>query len=100
MEMECYRQGDICFEKLDKFPEGVIEKDTMLEIRGEREGHVHRMTGVQILVPPEQEEQLPALVVVSSMAIMVHEEHRPLALPEGMYRVTQFQEYQNPKRVD
>lgn len=96
-----FRQGDICFKRVDKVPEGLERKGTVLEIRGEREGHIHRMNGVQVLVPPEQKEQLPMFIVVAtSTAVMVHPEHQPLAIPEGEYEITQFQEYQNPQAVD
>lgn len=96
-----FRQGDICFEELDEIPEGLVYKGTEVKIRGEQEGHIHQLGGVQVLIPPEQEEQVPVFVVVSaSTAVMVHEEHEPLTLPKGVFRVTQFQEYENPQRVD
>lgn len=98
MEIECYRQGDVCFQKIDELPEGLVEKGTILEIHGE-EGHVHLMDGIQTFMPPGQEEQLPVIIVTGN-ALMVHEQHPPLALPKGIYNVTLFQEYENPQRVD
>jgi hypothetical protein len=95
-----YRQGDIAFEEIDEIPKGLIVKDSMLEIHGEKEGHVHRMTGIQVLVPPKQKEILPAVIVVEKETEMTHPEHEPLKIPRGIYKVTQFREYQNPRPVD
>lgn len=97
-QIECYRQGDVCFEKIDELPEGLVEKGTILEIHGE-EGHVHQMDGIQTFMSPEQEGQLP-VIIVTGTASMVHEQHPTLTLLEGMYRVTQFQEHENPQIVD
>ena len=105
MAIECYRQGDVCFQKLDKLPEGLVEKGTILEIHGE-EGHVHLMDGIQTFMPPRQEGQLPVIIgqlpviIVTGTASMVHEQHPTLILPEGIFRTTQFQEHENPQRVD
>jgi len=98
--MEFYRQGDIAFERLDKTPKGLKNKGNILEIRGEKEGHVHRISQVQVLVPPEQEEPLPAIIVVKEKAEVTHPEHPILSLPQGKYRVTQFREYQSQRPVD
>jgi hypothetical protein len=94
------RQGDICFEKINGIPKGWIEKGNILEIQGEREDHVHRIEGVQVLAQPEQVNPTPAIIVVEREAQMTHPEHEPLRVPPGIYRVTQFREYQNPRPVD
>jgi hypothetical protein len=96
------RQGDICLEKIEKMPTGLVAKGTALEIRGEREGHVHQIEGVQVFAPPEQQEQERSVffVAVAVKTVMVHGDHGDLPVPPGTYRVTQFQEYQNPRAVD
>lgn len=95
-----YRQGDIAFEEIDEIPEGLIEKGSVLEIHGEKEGHVHKMEGVQILAPPQQRESIPAVIVVEKETEMTHPEHESLKIPPGIYRVTRFKEHQNPRPVD
>ena len=98
-----YRQGDIAFEELlgkNEIPKGLVPQAIALEIHGEKEGHVHRMTGIQVLVPPKQKEILPAVIVVEEETEMTHPEHEPLKIPPGVFKVTQFREYQNPRPVD
>lgn len=98
-----FRQGDIAFEKLDYVPlEYEKKKGKTLIITGEREGHAHRMKGLeQVLVPREQQGVVPAVIVVGEEgAEMTHPDHPTLSLTAGVYRITQFHEHQNVRPVD
>ena len=98
---KCYRQGDICFERITKIPVGLVNKGTELKIEGEKTGHNHLMRGVQILLPPQQKEIVPVVIVVPEEgAEMTHPEHGKLSLEAGTFRVTRFKEFQNPRYVD
>jgi hypothetical protein len=98
---KCFRQGDICFERLEEIPAGLVQKGTELRIEGEKTGHAHLMQGVQVLLPPRQKEMVPAVIVVPEEgAEIIHPEHGKLSLEAGTFRVTRFREYQNPRPVD
>lgn len=98
---KCYRQGDICFERIDEIPAGLVNKGTALKIEGEKTGHNHLMQGVQVLLPPQQKEIVPAVIVVPEEgAEMTHPEHEKLSLEAGTFRVTRFREHQNLRPVD
>jgi hypothetical protein len=100
-KMECYRQGDICFQRIDKIPEGWKKTGTILKIQGESATHAHLIEEVQVFNLLSQQALLPVLLKVPSKgAEMKHEEHSTLSLSKGIYQVTQFHEYQNPQPVD
>jgi len=52
-EIKSVRQGDIAFFRIDEVPAGYEKTDqTILEVHGERGGHIHRVTGVEVYQNP------------------------------------------------
>ena len=87
-----WRHGDVLIGAAAAIPEGARERHTPILVRGEMTGHSH-----QIEVPGSAEVWEYAgemfLKVVAPSARVIHEEHRPITLPRGIYRVWQQREY-------
>lgn len=95
-----YRQGDILFVSIPRLPEGLTPAVDLVVARGETTGHSHRLEGedVELLVGPGRWQS--GMDVAQEFFIragldvqVVHEEHAPIALPEGLYCVVRQREY-------
>ena len=91
------RHGDLLLIKIDKLPKDVkeLERGNVTLARGEATGHAHTVTGKVALLTLEQERYL---AVQEATAILAHQEHGPIALNEGIYKIMQQREYA-PERV-
>ncbi|MEK6647577.1 MAG: hypothetical protein AABY84_12980 [Candidatus Firestonebacteria bacterium] len=92
------RQGDILFVKIDKIKEGLVKKSDNVIAEGEAIGHKHMlMNGVLYL---DEKGDIFAKVE-NDEAIVVHEEHKQIALPRGDYRIIKQREYlpESPRPV-
>lgn len=89
--MELYRQGDLLIQSLDKAPEGKrkARPDGVLA-EGEVTGHMHRVEDVTKAEVYEIGKQL--LLSTETGIRIVHDEHNPLELPAGHYRVIRQRE--------
>ncbi len=94
-----YRQGDVFIERVNSIPEDLtpVARDngrTVLAY-GEVTGHAHAIhEEVELFEEREGRFYLKADVE----ATVVHEEHGPITLDPGMYRVTRQREY-TPARI-
>jgi len=84
-----YRQGDILIEKINKLPYNLKPKEDLIIARGETTGHVHRLDGGQVLVDIEGN----LFLNLAQEQTLLHEEHKPIVLPPGKYRVIRQREY-------
>jgi len=84
-----YRQGDILIEKVDKLPYNLKPKEDLIIARGETTGHVHRLDGGQVLVDVAGNLFLNLI----QEQTLLHEEHKPIVIPAGKYRVIKQREY-------
>ena len=88
-----WRQGDVLMAKIEALPEGAeLQRGRATLFTGEITGHAHR------LEVPESAELWECngvlyMKVVAKTANIVHEEHKPITLPEGIYRVWRQREY-------
>lgn len=96
-----YRQGDVLLVPCDGVPasayEEAAENGRVVLARGERTGHAHTMAADQVCYFREDGSGSGgAFVRVAgpAPAELTHEEHAPLAIPPGTYRVVQQREYQ------
>ena len=92
-----WRQGDIYFVKLDKdanLNEAKPVKNGVIA-RGETTGHAHRVSNASIaagvLLCLLREAMY--LRAPEAGAVIVHEEHGPVTLPQGDYAVVRQQEF-------
>ena len=96
--MEQARQGDVFLEKVQSLPAGIMREiapddgDVVLAY-GEVTGHKHRIRAFQ------DTGALPARLFdvgemrfldVTAPAMLIHEEHAPVDLEPGIYRVSKY----------
>ncbi|MCB2378409.1 hypothetical protein LGH70_12490 [Hymenobacter sp. BT635] len=87
-----YRHGDVLIAAVAALPVGAVPRPGVVLAHGEHTGHSHRIreTGAASLYAYGHELYL---LISAPTATLVHEEHRPIALPVGVYRVWQQREY-------
>ena len=86
-----WRQGDVLFERTEQVPVSARAREGDLLFVGERTGHAHRIE------PGPAFELLEAgstvyLTWAETMRIVL-EEHGPIALDPGLYRIWRQREY-------
>jgi hypothetical protein len=87
-----WRHGDVLIAAVESIPAEAKKRSAAILVRGELTGHSHR------LAEPESAELwdlggVMFLKVVADSARVIHEEHRPITLPRGLYRIWQQREY-------
>ena len=93
--MDVYRHGDVLISPIEEIPKHAVKQSDLILARGELTGHAHRVELDGSAEMYEHEGNL-FLKVLYSPARIVHEEHGPIELPPGMYRVWRQREY-NPQ---
>jgi hypothetical protein len=92
-----YRQGDVLLVPVAGIPVAVpAPRDRSgrhVLARGEATGHAHVITGpdVRVLALPDNIDEL--FLDIVTRARLVHEEHGPIVVPAGSYRVVRQREY-------
>ncbi len=92
-----YRHGDVLVSALQELP-ATAEKQTHLVLaEGELTGHSHRIAepGAAELFQSGAEMYLR---VIAPAATLIHQEHGPITLPTGFYRVWRQREY-SPREI-
>jgi hypothetical protein len=102
--MEIFAQGDLLLERVaDVVPSGAIEENTegaaLVLAEGEESGHRHAVCErVTMFRDDRLARDIPAglyighLQVASAYARVTHDEHAPITLPRGTYRVRRQRE--------
>jgi hypothetical protein len=90
------RQGDVLLIAVEKIPGNseLLARDARNRVvlaLGEATGHVHALheSGVQMLRAANSDEFLR----VTETALLRHEEHTPISVPPGLYRVVRQREF-------
>ena len=86
-----YRQGDVLIVGVAELPEGLNEVGgPVILAQGEATGHAHVIAeeDVELLIKDAE-----MYLRVPRKATVVHQEHAPVALPAGDYRVIRQREY-------
>ena len=95
-----YRQGDVLVIAIaeDQVPAGLVRapsdrRGRMVLAWGEATGHAHVLSGseVRLLCPPDDPNRL--YITIHGYGRLTHEEHGPIPLPAGSYRVIRQREY-------
>ncbi len=92
-----YRHGDVILTQVNEIPDTAHPKPTAVLAWGEATGHSHRISdpsSVQLYT----DGAVGYLRVTSESALLVHDEHKPIELPRGLYRFWQQREY-SPKEI-
>jgi hypothetical protein len=105
MACRLYRQGDILLEPIPALPAGCAEaeaqerKGALVHVlaEGEVSGHAHCIAagpGISFLRRQDGGDPLAVgYLAVKALARLVHDEHGPVELPAGNYRVIQQRRY-------
>ena len=87
-----WRHGDVMIASVDAIPDAAQAKPSAILARGEATGHSHRIEEAKTAELYELDGQL-FVRVVAERARVVHEEHAPITLPRGDYKVWFQREY-------
>jgi hypothetical protein len=87
-----WRHGDVLIAAVEVVPAGARRRPSPVLVWGELTGHSHRVAD------PDTAEVWDArgtlyLDVRAASATVIHEEHQPITLPRGVYRVWTQREY-------
>jgi len=95
--MPLYRHGDLLVQNIDEIPGDVRPVQHLVLAEGELTGHSHRISekGAARLY---QSFSGLYLHITEEMATLIHQEHGPIELPRGLYRVWQQREY-SPQEI-
>ena len=92
--MRQVRQGDVLLERVEQVPAGAVRQASGARIvlaEGEATGHAHAVEseGAAVFTAPDGRRYL----VLTRAAQLEHEEHAPIALEPGAYRVVRQREF-------
>jgi hypothetical protein len=95
MEGRQFRQGDVMLVAVERLPEGgklvARENGQVVLAHGEATGHAHAIgeAGCALF----DVNDLLYLNIETENCVLSHEEHAPIPLPVGVYRVVRQREY-------
>mgnify|MGYP003348340814 CR=1 FL=1 len=90
--MPLYRHGDLLVESTTALPEHTRRLQHLVLAEGELTGHSHRIAEREAAVLFEAGHEM-YLDITAPQATLVHQEHGPIELPRGLYRVWRQREY-------
>ena len=87
-----YRQGDILLIKKECSPKGTLSKEDVL-IEVSMTGHAHKVKNGQIYHQEiERSTSIFAYIVALKGCKLIHDEHKTIELPEGVYEARRQRE--------
>jgi hypothetical protein len=92
-----WRHGDVLIAKTSSLPPEARKRPDLTLAYGEITGHSHRIQESGAAELWESGGGL-FLKVVDETATLIHEEHHPITLPRGLYRVWRQREY-TPQQI-
>jgi hypothetical protein len=90
--MPLYRHGDLLVQKVDEIPVEVRQLHHLVLAEGELTGHSHRIAERDAATLYQASDGM-YLRVTEVFATLVHQEHGPIQLPRGIYRIWRQREY-------
>ena len=102
-EARLYRQGDLLLERIDELPTGLKEishNGFAVLAEGENTVHQHviKTSGVRVFADLHT-SRATYVEIAEALALLEHEEHAPISLEKGAYRVTRQREYMPQRRT-
>lgn len=91
---QVYRQGDVLIMRVNSIPENLVKTNKVTLALGEVTGHHHSILSENVVGFAEVETALAKYIEVKSQAVLTHQEHDPITLPEGTYRAIIQKEYE------
>jgi len=89
-EEKIYRQGDILFKKIDTLPKSLTEKLDNVVAEGEVTGHAHLLMNGALFELINSED---LFIQAGENTKLIHNEHLPIKLEQGNYRVIRQREF-------
>lgn len=89
-----YRQGDVLIERVARIPKDAVKqkpKGRIILAHGEATGH-HHSVDIDAADWWKQADDTQFLTVAKAAAV-THQEHAPITLPAGKYRIRRQREY-------
>lgn len=90
------RQGDIYFAPIDTVPEGkkMAHDGTFVVAEGEKTGHKHVLRGglPSAFDVFQADDEPDPLFMFHEKVTLTHDEHSPLTIPKGAYRIVHERE--------
>jgi hypothetical protein len=95
---KCFRQGDVLLVECGDVPADAKplkrQRGKLILARGEVTGHHHAVLERDAeLVESESAKAVFLKIMGSGPALLTHQEHAPIEVPPGTYRVVQQREY-------
>ena len=87
-----WRHGDVLIAPVATIPIEAKRQFTPILVHGELTGHSHRIKDPKSVEVWSTADTI-FLRVIAKTATIVHEEHKPITFPQGMYRVWRQREY-------
>jgi len=88
MKVFMVRQGDLVLESIKALPKKVTQVKDGVILRGVATGHAHAIQGGTVWKTKDT-----FYVRVAKKAKLVHDEHKTIELPKGIYQVIRQKEY-------
>lgn len=91
-----YRQGDVLIRRVDSISKTKPmerEQGRVVLAHGEVTGHAHAITEKGVNQYRTEVPDVTALEIEQAVAMLKHEEHSTIELPQGSYEVTRQREY-------
>lgn len=91
-----FRQGDIFIESVDRIPDDAKKskaKGLYILAHGEATGHHHSLAVMPDVEMYEKDGTLYLRVATDYGVAVEHQEHAPIDLPRGLFRVLRQREY-------
>ena len=95
--MALYRHGDLLVQNIEEIPAEVRPVNHLVLAEGELTGHSHRIAEKDAARLYQSDSAL-YLRVTETLATLIHQEHGPIQLPQGIYRVWRQREY-SPQEI-
>ena len=95
---EHYRQGDVLLVRVEALPNGSVKEDndeSVVLAYGEVTGHAHRLSASTVTMYAWKGDKL---IEVKKPTPLTHEEHSPIEVAPGFYKVVRQREY-TPERI-
>jgi hypothetical protein len=92
-----YRHGDVLVESVKTIPAGAVKRTHLVLAEGELTGHSHRIADPGSAELHQAGTEL-YLRVLAENATLLHQEHGPINIPQGDYRVWRQREY-SPREI-
>jgi hypothetical protein len=92
-----YRHGDVLVEQVKSIPPEAVKRPHLVLAEGELTGHAQRIAEAR---SAELYQTGPSMYlrVLADRATLIHQEHGPISLPRGEYRVWRQREY-SPREI-